>query len=96
MGTRTITNELTIMLINHGLWPDEADAIMALAMADESLQSMRDRWNDDVSEYPFRVITTTWLLVKRIALDWVNANKPSHFAKMILSGEIPTNLGTAN
>lgn len=96
MEVRTIKEEFTTRLIDHGLWPNEANEVLTLAMAHESLEPMFKRWDDDISEYPIQAIAASWILIKRIALDWINANKPSHFTKMLLSDNFSTNLGAAN
>lgn len=96
MEVRTIREEFRIRLIDRGLWPNEANEVLTLAMANESLEPMLKRWNDGISEYPAKAIAVSWILVKRVALDWINANKPSHFAKMLLSVDTSPNLGTAN
>jgi len=93
---RTIKEEFRIKLISHGLWPHEANEVLTLAMTHESLEPMLKRWDDGISEYPAQAIHVAWMLVKRIALDWINANKPSHFAKALLSDNTSPNLGTAN
>jgi len=72
----TIREKMHKRLVGHGMFPDQAYAVLELAKAHPILPDMDHRWNDDVSDYPESFPVVIWLSVKLIALDWIDANKP--------------------
>lgn len=67
-------------LANHGMWPASSiEATMELAKVDPGLDSMIDRWQDFIADYPAYLGEAVWLHVKRVALQWIDANKPQAF-----------------
>jgi pyruvate carboxylase len=81
----TFRDKMQQMLVEHGLWPEEASQVMEQCVADKMLESMQGRWGDDVSGYPTQMSTIVWMSVKAIAVKWIESNKPMHFAKAILA-----------
>jgi hypothetical protein len=79
----TIQKKLGDKLIDHGLWPDEA--FMVIEAMKASGDSMRGRWEEDVTAYPETMIDVLWLTAKAEAVKWIEANKPGHFAKGLLA-----------
>lgn len=80
----TIREKMEEMLVDHMLWPDEAKAVVAAAEKDEVLDAMQGRWGQDTEGYPPQVVVATWISVKHVAVEWLKANKPQHFALMAL------------
>jgi len=83
----TIQETIHKMLCNHGIWDNEAAAIIEQAKADKTLEAMQNRWNDDAKGYPKSVLVITWIAVKRIAVEWLQEHKPKHFALFMLQDE---------
>ena len=69
------------MLEENGLWPQEAEAVVA-AMSDElTMKAMACRWDDPVDDYPPHIFAVIGISAKRQALEWIDRNKPEHFAR---------------
>lgn len=77
----TFREKMADLMISNGLWPKEAAEVLTAAEADKALESMRDRWGDDVEDYPLQMLTVLWMSVRHIAAEWLALNKPQHFAR---------------
>ncbi len=77
----TIRKHFEKVLYEHGLFEDQASAIMDAAAADKLLEAMQDRWNDDVSGYEKPMFGVIFLSVKRVAAKWLADNFPNHWAR---------------
>jgi hypothetical protein len=87
----TIEEKVKDMLVEHGLWDNEAVIVVEKAKEAPNLVSMiegHDRWADDVSGYPTGLLATVFVSVKYIAIDWLKAEKPMHFALPMLEGSL--------
>lgn len=82
----TIREKLETELVNHGLWPKEAKEVMDELEADEASESMQGRWNEDTTAYPPQLLAVVFFSAKQKAIDWIDRNKPMHFARGILEG----------
>ena len=47
--------------------------------------SMINRLNNNTSDYPAVVTALAFMSAKRHAIQWIEENKPMHFAKAILT-----------
>lgn len=81
----TIREKMTRLLEDNGLMPDQAQAIMELAIVDVSLESMVTRWNDESEGYPPQLFGAIWYPIKKVAVEWIDANIPQHFARAIFA-----------
>lgn len=81
----TIRAKLESLLVSHGLWPDEAAAVVKEMEVSETSQPMRDRWDEHESYYPKTLIAVLWAAAKDHAVKWIDTNKPQHFARGILT-----------
>ena len=67
-------------LVDNGLRPDEADAVIVAAKANDDLRRANFRWSDPAEEVPaLRAVFT--LTLNDIATEWIDANKPLHWAR---------------
>ncbi len=83
----TIRERIEKELFNHGLWPEEAKAIVK-EMETQDLQetkTMKDRWDEAEEGYPKVVLAVLLLSAKTQAVQWIDKNKPRHFARYILT-----------
>ena len=80
----TIRQMLEDKLVNHGLWPDEAKKVMEAVAAHPASESMQGRWDSESDGYPAQLIPVLWIGVKTRAVEWIDVNKPKHFARAIL------------
>lgn len=81
----TIREKLETELVNHGLWPKEAEAVMNELETDEALKPMQGRWSEDTTGYPPQLLAIVLMSAKQKAVEWIDRNKPKHFARGILS-----------
>lgn len=75
----TITEHLTGYLTKRGLWPHEATAVMDNLKA--GTPAMEGRWDEDAEGYPDSLFAVLVMSVDQAALEWIDANKPKHFAR---------------
>jgi hypothetical protein len=76
---KTITEHLREQLVASGLWPAEAEAVLQALKAND--KTMEHQWNDYTADYPSPMIAALWCAAKRHALEWIETNKPQHWAK---------------
>lgn len=84
----TIREKMTKRLENHGLWPEEANSVMELMIANESLKNMKTRWNDDCEGYSTQLFSAVWFAIRKSAIQWIDTNKPKHFSRAMFTGEL--------
>jgi len=72
----TIREKMEEMLFEHGLFEDQATAIMEQAVKQEDFKHMEGRWDDKTEEYPSQFTSVLWLSIKDIALCWIDENMP--------------------
>lgn len=71
-------------LTNNGMFPDQVEAVVTRVKAEN--ESMAQRWNDQIDGYPEQMISSLWLVVKRIALEYIDAECPkAWFRPMFVS-----------
>ena len=70
-------------LTQHGLWPQEAEAVLAAAIAHPANEAMATRWDDDMEGYPPAIANVLRMSLSYSAVEWIDANKPQHFARMM-------------
>jgi len=72
----TFEDKLKEMLVECGLFEDQALAIMVIVKTDETNEPMLGRWGDDVEGYPQVILVLAWVAAKRAALKYIDANCP--------------------
>jgi len=82
----TIREVLEKRLCEHGMWPDEAKQVLKNAETHATCEAMKGRWDEQESGYPGFMLRVLWVSVTKIAVEWIDANKPKHFARSILTG----------
>ena len=83
----TVREKLEEVLVNHGLWPEEASIVFEL-MLERSVQGDglgEVKWNDSAEAYPAQLLAVVLLILKERAVEWIDANKPKHFARVALA-----------
>jgi hypothetical protein len=78
---KTIKQTIIEKLQEHGLWPNEAKEVMEMVEADPANESMQGRWGESPEGYPAIIMAAAWMSARWNALEWINKNKPLHFAK---------------
>lgn len=81
----TIRTKLHDLLTEHGLWPEEAEAVLFELENAKSSESMKGHWNDREEDHPPQLVAVLFMSAKRHAVDWIDKNKPRHFARPMLA-----------
>lgn len=103
----TIHQFLVSQLVECGLWPDQAEQVMAnikgvpmtlpddadygkikeilggVEPMDKNLTAMK--FDDPLDSYPKAMVALLLYTVKKRAIEWVDANAPTHFARALLA-----------
>ena len=74
-------------LTDNGMFPDQASAVFAAVETDKANESMAQRWNDQVEDYPKPLFAVILLVVNRKALDWIESNLPQAWFKPMFMTE---------
>lgn len=82
----TLSDLMVKNLESYGLWPDEAAEIVAAESKQADLADIT--WDRDANEYPLPLQTVLLMRLMRVSVEWIDANKPAHFARAILAGEV--------
>lgn len=82
----TIKERLEQLCTEHGLWPAEAEKVVA-AQKETLDDDMKRRWNDQIKGYPIQLLAVLFLGTKREALKYIDAEKPKHFARPMFEKE---------
>ncbi len=72
----SIESIITRHLIEHGMFPQDASAVIIAMKADSANKAMLERWQDDAANYPLQNMTIAWYSAKQHALAWIDANCP--------------------
>ncbi len=83
----SIESVITAQLVNNGLFPAPAAAVMEAVKADPANEVMIGRWTDDVEGYPPQIMAAAWYSAKHYALVWIDANCPKACFRPIFAGD---------
>lgn len=67
-------------LTDKGLWEDEADKVLDIIKSDDNYKALSDVFNKEM-DYPKSFLAVAMLICSSVALDWIDKNKPMHFAQ---------------
>lgn len=83
-----ISDKMLELLINNGLFPQDAEEILKRYISSDEAKPMACRMNDDESSYPPQALAAVWLGIQHHALEWIDENVPEHWARPIFAGEV--------
>ena len=87
----TIRETLAKYLVDNGLWPQEAELVIDAYRDNEMTpEDMGRRLNDDTEGYPPQLMPLLLLAIRHEAVEWIDANKPLHFARLMLAEDTET------
>lgn len=72
----TVEERFIKKLIDNGMFDSQAKEVMDLAMKNQELSLDKIQWTSDESGYPKTLMSTVWLSISLIALDWIDENLP--------------------
>lgn len=83
------------MLYDRGMFPDQAQQVMSLAMPemDNLLQDYHITWDRPAEEYPDPVYNIGWITVKKVAAKWIEENCPDAWFKPMFDSQLAKELG---
>lgn len=81
----TVRQAIEKRLVEHGLWPNEATTIVKELEPKEVVEAFQGRWDEDESVYGPMMVNIIFLSAKRQALEYIDKDCPSHFARVLLT-----------
>ena len=84
----SIEDRLRQMLVDNGLWPEEAAAVIGLVRRDERYLELSTVLSDSVEGYPWEFMAVAWLIARTTAADYLAACKPRHLARSTLDDSL--------
>lgn len=74
----TTKEKLKQMLIDNGMFPNQADAVLgeAIPRIEAVTPDYKITWDRPASEYPDVVFNAMWLHVRDVAKHWIAENAP--------------------
>ena len=77
----TVRQKLLKDLFNNGLFQDQAETVLQRYLESDISKPMRDRMEDDVTDYPEVLFSAVWMSIKKIVLNWIDETCPAHWAR---------------
>ncbi len=77
----TLKNRFLNDLIGNGLFPEQATAVIEYYLNSELGKTMKERMNDDESDYTEATLAAIWMSVRATAVQWIDKNIPLHWAR---------------
>lgn len=72
----TFSESVLKFLDSNGMQAAQAEQVLEMLVNDRGQESMKGRWDGDVSEYPPVMEKLILLSVKHFAIEWIDANLP--------------------
>ena len=74
------------MMTNNGLWPQETDAVMESVRTEKHAEALAEVLGKTWEGYPKQFHAVAWMIVKRMVVEYIDANQPEHFARPMFTG----------
>ncbi len=68
-------------LSERGMFDTQAVEIIEKYLNSPLGEMMKDRFDDDESNYPPQMFVGVWIGLKQTALEWIDEKKPKHWAR---------------
>lgn len=88
IDSRTVEGKLQETLYKHGLFEDEAAAVVNRLKQAPHMEMMQGRWQEPIENYPAVLMNVLWVAVKTEAVKWIDENKPQHWARPFFAGSV--------
>ena len=82
----TIKAEISHYLESNGLWPDQAEAVVAALQAAPGSGGLS--FQDPAEHYPPTMLAVLKLNARAEAVKWIDENMPRHFARPMFAGSV--------
>jgi len=83
----TFNEVMKKMLVERGMFPQQADQVLALSKGHVLLDDMEGRMDEQTDRYPASVLAATWTALRTIALDWIEDRQPDFRFKYMFMDE---------
>lgn len=79
----TVRQKLEKMLIANGMFESQAKEVIEIAIPslNDLVDDYKITFDSPSSDYPNRLYNTLYLIIKPIALEWIEENKPMAWFK---------------
>ena len=81
----TIRKKLERALESNGLFQDQAVAVVQHFESSPAGEPMKGRLDEDETAYPPQLFGVLWISVQQAAVEWIDANKPQHWARAVFA-----------
>jgi len=81
---QTVKEKLHEYLTSNRLWPEEAEEILDSIEMDKTHYALNEVIHKQADGYPTQFFAAANMTVRFAALDWIDANKPRHYAQYML------------
>ena len=82
----SVGGTLRKMMTDNGLWPQEADAVLESVRTEKHAEALAEVLGKTWDGYPSQFHAGAWMTVKRMVIEYIDANKPQHFARPMFAG----------
>lgn len=72
----TFRESMIKTLIEMGMFESQANNLIDEYSSNESSEMMKNRWNDNMRDYPVELQESVWIDVKYFAEVWIRENIP--------------------
>ena len=73
-------------LTSNGMFLDQAEATLAICVADKAYEVMTGRWNDSTDGYPAPLLAVMCMALNYSAVQWIDANLPKAWYRPMFDG----------
>ena len=86
----TIGAKMVELLKKHGLFASDLDDILALVVEENAATS--EVIHNAAEGYPIELMASIWEVTRIAAIEWIDENRPKHFARPLLANKMPPNV----
>ena len=83
----TVAGFLHKKLVENGLFPVQATGVMEMILPDDAFCSLHEVLHKKIEGYPDVFKAVAWMTVKNLAVEWIDENMPSHWARSMFVGK---------
>ena len=81
------------MLCDNGMFPDQAKKVMEVAKPELEIDGYRVTWDRPAEEYPEPFYKVGYLIVRRVAGEWLKENLPKAWFRPMFDDEYAKKIG---
>jgi len=85
----TFNEAMKNMMVENGMFPQQADSVLLLAKDHALLDTMKGRMDEQTDGYPPIMLPVVWVSMQAIALEWIEANLPNAWYKPMFQNNMP-------